>query len=606
MSTVFTYSTTDLDTYLSENKVVGKSYSGGTLTVTSGSTNQSSPGVITSSDFTVKHGYRYKLAVTGKKNTSSKVFIYVGTPGGVTISSARSAALTTDTSTVNYEFAVSSDGSYKCGVLIESPAADDSFEITSMVLTEISSASADLDNYVDLTSTQAITGQKTFNTLYASDTVTLPALVCTTDAVIYGDLVASDQITAGVVNCGSSVCTDITALTLTLTSDFTGVTVSCTALTSAAINGTDMTTHGGVMSTCNVLSDLSVPELTVNTITGTDATLDRLVFGTSDVVTYFQSSDNLVGGSALATKYRYYISNDVAGRRVKSIGVYLNNLDKETTARVFRGSDIVGTIGTLPGLDEVGKWIHTYEGNPVTVELSDAIVIEATSEGSSIIGGFISTGAFTIDGGLSLGQRIYGETVDTTVAPVLGGVSFDYPYPICVTSNDAILLPTGSTSDRPTANQDGLLRFNTTLSNLECCNSSNWVNVHMGNTITTQNLNAHTIIATDITADTITEISDARVKSNVRPISSALDMVNTLEGVRFTDRRGRERIGLIAQDVNSVVPEVVHVNSDGFYTLSYGELTALLIQAVKELAALKSNNGNNGNSNGNGDSSDDE
>ncbi len=86
--------------------------------------------------------------------------------------------------------------------------------------------------------------------------------------------------------------------------------------------------------------------------------------------------------------------------------------------------------------------------------------------------------------------------------------------------------------------------------------------------------------------------SDARLKTNIAHIGSreALDLVVTLEPVRYnwidTDTRGAQReIGLIAQQVQSHVPEVVGTNSDGTLSLDYPKLTALLIGAVQELAA---------------------
>jgi hypothetical protein len=56
-------------------------------------------------------------------------------------------------------------------------------------------------------------------------------------------------------------------------------------------------------------------------------------------------------------------------------------------------------------------------------------------------------------------------------------------------------------------------------------------------------------------------------------------------------RRAREalsgdRLGLVAQDVETVVPEVVHEDDDGYKHIRYQHLTALLIEAIKEQDAL--------------------
>jgi len=88
-------------------------------------------------------------------------------------------------------------------------------------------------------------------------------------------------------------------------------------------------------------------------------------------------------------------------------------------------------------------------------------------------------------------------------------------------------------------------------------------------------------------AGDITAYSDRRIKRNIKPIRKALDKVLALQGVTYhADSRkplGEAHMGLIAQEAKEIVPEVVYEMEDGFYTLAYGNLTALLIEAVKEL-----------------------
>jgi hypothetical protein len=90
------------------------------------------------------------------------------------------------------------------------------------------------------------------------------------------------------------------------------------------------------------------------------------------------------------------------------------------------------------------------------------------------------------------------------------------------------------------------------------------------------------------------ESSDVRLKRNVRPIGDALDTLGRLDGVQFewrSDEFPEKRlptgpaIGVIAQDVEKAVPEVVSTDGDGFKTVDYGRLVALLIEAVKSLKA---------------------
>lgn len=86
--------------------------------------------------------------------------------------------------------------------------------------------------------------------------------------------------------------------------------------------------------------------------------------------------------------------------------------------------------------------------------------------------------------------------------------------------------------------------------------------------------------------------SDKRFKENVRPIVTGLEKVSRLRGVNymwkrneFPDRNFAEgnQIGFIAQEVQEVVPEVVSKGPDGYMTVDYARLTAVLVEAVKEL-----------------------
>jgi hypothetical protein len=83
--------------------------------------------------------------------------------------------------------------------------------------------------------------------------------------------------------------------------------------------------------------------------------------------------------------------------------------------------------------------------------------------------------------------------------------------------------------------------------------------------------------------------SDQTLKKNITPITSALSKVLQLNGVEFDFISGvncgylrKHQIGLIAQDVNKVIPEVVGKNPDGTLGVSYQHLVAVLIEAIKE------------------------
>jgi hypothetical protein len=83
----------------------------------------------------------------------------------------------------------------------------------------------------------------------------------------------------------------------------------------------------------------------------------------------------------------------------------------------------------------------------------------------------------------------------------------------------------------------------------------------------------------------ITAYSDASLKSNVSTIQDALKTVGKLRGVAFTrdDLSDEKQIGFIAQELEVEVPEVVCQLDNGIKTVAYGNVVALLVEAIKEL-----------------------
>jgi hypothetical protein len=85
--------------------------------------------------------------------------------------------------------------------------------------------------------------------------------------------------------------------------------------------------------------------------------------------------------------------------------------------------------------------------------------------------------------------------------------------------------------------------------------------------------------------------SDERLKENVEVIGSAVEKVEAINGVSFdwipmegVHVHSGHDVGVIAQDVEKVLPELVTTRDNGYKAVKYDKLTAVLIQAVKELS----------------------
>ena len=78
--------------------------------------------------------------------------------------------------------------------------------------------------------------------------------------------------------------------------------------------------------------------------------------------------------------------------------------------------------------------------------------------------------------------------------------------------------------------------------------------------------------------------SDIRLKSDLQKINNALDKVSQLTAYTYNKQEIKTRqAGLIAQDVEKILPEAVDINDDGYKTIDYQAVTALLINAINEL-----------------------
>ncbi len=87
----------------------------------------------------------------------------------------------------------------------------------------------------------------------------------------------------------------------------------------------------------------------------------------------------------------------------------------------------------------------------------------------------------------------------------------------------------------------------------------------------------------NVLADAYFHTSDKNLKNDIELVKG-LDLINKLRGVTFTFKEdNRESAGIIAQDVQKVLPRAVKENTGGFLTVDYNQLFAPIIEAIKDL-----------------------
>ena len=98
-------------------------------------------------------------------------------------------------------------------------------------------------------------------------------------------------------------------------------------------------------------------------------------------------------------------------------------------------------------------------------------------------------------------------------------------------------------------------------------------------------------VAGRVITSNMNETSDIRYKKDIVTIQNALNKVQQLRGVYYNWKTeefanqfdSSKQMGLIAQEIESIIPEVVHTDNNGYKSVEYSKIVALLIEAIKEL-----------------------
>jgi|TARA_B100001094_G_scaffold332813_1_gene406661 hypothetical protein len=238
--------------------------------------------------------------------------------------------------------------------------------------------------------------------------------------------------------------------------------------------------------------------------------------------------------------------NPVSGIMSQAVYTNITNLNMPlgnnigiATINLIKGCDI-DTNGDILSMNN-GNFLGIVTANSFSGDGSGLSNI-VTGVGLATEGGFVGSGATTIDfRGPGVGVVTIDLNTGIGTVRVEGGANVDE-----VGNANQVLYKDNNNVATTSAN----LQFNGT--NLTC-------------------------------AGQVTANSDERLKENVETITDALDKVLDLRGVFFNRIGDPERqIGVIAQEVEKVIPEVVLEAGDGVKSVAYQNIVALLIEAIKD------------------------
>ena len=233
--------------------------------------------------------------------------------------------------------------------------------------------------------------------------------------------------------------------------------------------------------------------------------------------------------------------------------------------------DIVG--GMVSGNTETNITV-TYDDNNGKLNFS--------ASGGGGISNVVEDTTPQLGGNLDLNSK---DITGTGGINILGVGTFSSLDPISVTIKNSRFLYFGNSNE-------GIITYDA--ANLEIATSSGDLNLKGSGSValyesSSKKLETSTSgisVTGALTASgNVTAYSDINLKKDIQPIENALDKVMKINGVTYgrTDFETETRYaGVIAQEVEKVLPEVVVEDENGTKSVAYGNMIALLIEAVKE------------------------
>jgi hypothetical protein len=288
------------------------------------------------------------------------------------------------------------------------------------------------------------------------------------------------------------------------------------------------------------------------------------------------------------------------GTNVVDVTTYLSSLTLGAALPIASGgtgststtyaSLTANVSGTLPvgnggtGITSLGSGVATWLGTPSSANLAAAVTDETGS--GALVFGTAPTFTTTIDGGATFGA--FASSTALTIGYTGTGASS--------THNLATAALTGAFTKAINIGTGGTTSSTTTINMGSATNGSTIIRGSLAVGSVTANTTDGAIWASNNV--TAFASSDIRFKENVRDIPNALEKVETIGGklfdwtAQYIESMGGEHsyfmhksdAGVIAQDVEKVLPELVRTREDGSLAVDYPKLVALAFAAIKELS----------------------
>ena len=455
--------------------------------------------------------------------------------------------------------------------------------------------------------TTLATSQSYTNSTIAANVVTLQSQIAANVSTIQSQIAANvstiqSQIASNVISIQTQIASNVTALSSSANaSNLTSGTISAARLPSS---GVTVGIYGGASQ---------IPVIQVDSTGRVTTAANTPVSSTLPI-----SGDSTTGSVSLLNQTLKITSSNTSVITAVASGntITLNPITSGVTAGAYGSSTAIPVIT----VDTFGRI-----QNLTTTSISTTINLSGTSGSGSVAGG----GTLTFASNTNLltfnviGSTVYANTsqnLTTSGVPQFYNLALSTPLNISSGGTGAAYA-TGS-GDNVLQNSPTLITPNigtpSTGNLINCTINAGQITTALGYTpyssgnplgFLTKDIAAGVGVTLANTADTnstttgalqvrggigvggsiyaggnITAYSDRRLKTDIVNIPNALNKVSELNGVTFTRvDTGKRNTGLIAQELLKVLPESVFGSEEELYSVDYGSVIGLLVEAIKEL-----------------------
>jgi len=473
-------------------------------------------------------------------------------------------------------------------------------------LNELAAALGDDANYASTTTTalsnrlRIDTNAQGLTSTQKSNAITNLGLSTVATSGSYTDLSNTSSV---VTLSGSQTLTNKTLDDATLTGTLTaggGVGTAGQVLKSTGTGVEWGTAAAADTNTTYTVSAVDSGDDAIIRLTGSDASTDDVTLAAGSNITITPSGDTITiastaSGSALTIQDEgSTLSTAATTLNFVGSGVTASGTGSTKTITISGGGGGSADLSAvsediLPSFDEVYdigsstyKWYDGFFTNSINL---DTIAL-TNSSGTLSINSDVTVGSLLVDSLLLSENTITADA--STALQYLGdkGVVEINSSNLDVREGDWIGVPVVETVDSVpplTTGAEGIIRYNKDEGRFEGYSAEGWASLGGletnadGDSVITGNL----VVSGDITST-----SDETLKENIKSIEGALDTVTKLSGKMFTmksDETQKEKVGFIAQEVEQHLPQVVSTDPNGIKSISYGNVAALLVEAIKEL-----------------------